>query len=396
MKFFFLFIFLSTPLVWGQTSYVPPTRVLKERGTQLSFGADYFRTSSGIDYNGDKQKLEKGDNFQRYQGEINGLFGLTNDFNLGLGVRFRHQTSSFTSGTEEINAKATGVQSLAAKFLYGFQPVNRMQYTLEGMFRYVPYTNDELDTTPTNDDLRKLILGDQGNEYSIGLGVTYSSLSNNHFTFRGGWRRPGDDLSTEFYWNGEAAFQFRHIAPVFGVDGVTSLKNSPYESEASDRPKWNSGRTALYNSINREYIAPYVGLNIAFSDIWRVEFKGYQVVSGRSTDLGTGFGINLVRRMDDAVEKVVDSQFKSYDLEATVTKVSDKKTYVVIDKGLAEDIEKGMRFDFYEFDYVGGNTLVARGVVIKVSADKAIVKLTHRFNLAREIKEGLVGRASLK
>jgi hypothetical protein len=139
-----------------------------------------------------------------------------------------------------------------------------------------------------------------------------------------------------------------------------------------------------------------VGLNFAFSHVWRVEFKVSRVVSGRSTDLGSGFGINLVRRMDQSDEKIVDSQFKTYDLEATVTKVSDKKTYVVIDKGLNDDIEKGMRFDFFEFDYVGGNVLIARGVVLKVSADKSIVKLTHRFNLAKEIKEGLVGRASLK
>lgn len=394
MNFIFLFVLLSAPLVWGQTSYVPPTRVLKERGSQISLGADYFQTSSTVDFHGDNQKLKTGESFKRYQGEVNGLFGLTDDFNLGIGARYRHQTSTFTdSNGNDISAKASGVQSLAARFLYGFKPVDRTRFTLEGLFRYVPYSNREIDST---DSLNKLVLGDEGHEYSVGIGATYSSLSENHFTFRGGWRRPGDDLSTEFYWNGEAAFQFRHIAPVLGVDGVTSLKDSRYESRPQDRPNWNTRPSALYNSINREWITPYLGLNIAFADYWRVELRGYQVVAGRSTDLGTGFGINFVRRMDESEEKVVDSQFKSYDLEATVTKVSDQKTYVVVDKGLADDIEKGMRFDFYEFDYVGGNALVARGVVIKVSADKAIVKLTHRFNLAKEIKEGLVGRASLK
>ena len=393
MNFLFLLGLLSTSVVWGQTSYVPPTRVLKERGSQLSFGVDYFRTSSVVDYNGKKEKLADGNNFQRYQGEVNGLFGLTDDFNIGLGVRFRNQTSSFVDGTDRINAKVTGVQSLAARFLFGFEPVNRTQFTLEGLFRYVPYSNDEI---VSRDDLDELILGDQGHEYSIGIGMTYSSLSNNHFTLRGGWRRPGDDLSTEFYWNGEVAFQFRHITPLFGVDGVTSLKTSRYETDPEERPNWNNGASLLYNSINREWIAPYAGLNIGFSDFWRVELRGYQVISGKSTDLGPGFGITFVRRLDQQEEKVIDSQFKTYDLEATVTKVSDKKTYVVVDKGLSDDIEKGMRFDFFEFDYVGGNTLVARGVVIKVSADKAIVKLTHRFNLAKEIKEGLVGRASLK
>lgn len=394
MNLLFLLLLVGTTSSWGQTSYVPPTRVLKERGSQLSFGGDSFTTSSVVDHEGKKLKLTDGQSFSRYQGEVNGLFGLTDTFNAGLGVRFRHQTSSFTSGTDDINAKATGVQSILGRFLFAFEPVDRTQYTVEGMFRYVPYSNDETDTP--NPDLNKLALGDEGHEYSVGLGMTYSSESNNHYTLRGGWRRPGNDLSTEFYWNGEIALQFRYVTPLAGVDGVTSLKNSPYESDPADRPDWNTGTTQLYNSINREWIAPYVGLNLAFSQAWRVEFKASQVVSGRSTDFGTGFGLTLVRRMDQAEEKVVDAKFKTYDVEATVTKVSDKKTYLVIDKGLNDDIEKGMKFDFYEYDYVGGNSLVGRGVVVKVSSDKAIVKLTHRFNLAREIKEGLVGRASLK
>jgi hypothetical protein len=393
MNFFVLFVLVGAASVWGQVSYVPPTRVLKERGTQISASADSFTTSKVIDEHGKTVGLNDGESFHRYQGEVNGLFGLTNDFNLGLGFRYRYQQSTFQSGNQDINASGSGVQAINARFLYGFAPVDRLQYTLEGLFRYVPYTNDEVTAT---DDLKKLALGDEGNEYSVGLGVTYSSLSNNHFTLRGGWRRPGNDLSSEFYWNPEIALQWRWVAAIAGADGVTSLKNATYESKPSDRPAWNTRPTGLYNSINREWIAPYVGLNFAFSPIWRVELRGSQVVSGRSTDLGTGFSVALVRRVDESDEHTVDKNFKTYDLEATVTKVSAQKSYVVVDRGSADDIEKGMKFDFYEFDYVGGNTLVARGVVIKVSSDKAIVKLTHRYNLAKEIKEGLVGRASLK
>lgn len=44
-------------------------------------------------------------------------------------------------------------------------------------------------------------------------------------------------------------------------------------------------------------------------------------------------------------------------LSATISKVLAKKGYVVIDKGLADEVQKGMAFDFYEFDYVGGNVL---------------------------------------
>ena len=69
---------------------------------------------------------------------------------------------------------------------------------------------------------------------------------------------------------------------------------------------------------------------------------------------------------------------------------------MVVDKGLADDIVKGMRIDFFEFDYIGGNVLVASGVVIKINAETSIVKVTNRFNMSKDLKEGLVGRASLK
>ena len=55
-----------------------------------------------------------------------------------------------------------------------------------------------------------------------------------------------------------------------------------------------------------------------------------------------------------------------------------------------------MRVDFFEFDYIGGNVLVATGVIIKTKSDSAIVKITQRFNTKKELKEGLIGRATLK
>jgi hypothetical protein len=119
-------------------------------------------------------------------------------------------------------------------------------------------------------------------------------------------------------------------------------------------------------------------------------------VSGQSTDLGTAFGINLIHRLEKSQLKIVDNKFKTYDTEASVTKVSPKQEYVVIDKGLADDFYKGMRIDFFEFDYVGGNVLVATGIVIQTKSDTCIVKITQKFNLEKQIKEGLVGRGSLK
>ena len=55
-----------------------------------------------------------------------------------------------------------------------------------------------------------------------------------------------------------------------------------------------------------------------------------------------------------------------------------------------------MRFDFFEFDYVGGNILIAAGVVIQAKSDSSIVKITQTYNTKKEMKEGIIGRASLQ
>ena len=51
-----------------------------------------------------------------------------------------------------------------------------------------------------------------------------------------------------------------------------------------------------------------------------------------------------------------------------------------------------MQVDFYYFDYVGGNELIARGVVIKTQVSKAVVQINKRYG-RRRVQEGTVIRA---
>lgn len=396
MKVLFLFLIVMTTEALAQqplNSYVPSTRLLRAKGYQVGVYLDSFTTSKFVDKDGKKQELADGQSFNRFQSEVAGYYGATSDLQFGLGFRFRQNKAQNEVNGEELEATSSGLQSTFASIMYAFDQVDQMQYTLEGLFRYTPYNNEEFN--PASDDPEAIILGDHGNELSAGLGVTYLGKSNNFFTVKGGYRRPGVDLSDEIYWLAEAAMAWRYVALVAGVDGVTSLKSDPYEDTPEERPNYNTG-TQLYGSENREWITPYLGLNFALGNTWRLELKGSQVVSGNSTDLGTTFGINLIRRVDKSATRLVDSKFKTYDLEASVTKVSPKKEYVVIDKGLADDFNKGMKIDFFEFDYVGGNILVASGVIVQVKAETSIVKLTQRYNMKKEIKEGLIGRTSLK
>jgi hypothetical protein len=144
-------------------------------------------------------------------------------------------------------------------------------------------------------------------------------------------------------------------------------------------------------------IAPYLGVNIAFHKHWRIELKASEVVTAQSSDKGRTLEVSLFKRVDaPKASQSVDKKFKEYDFEATITKVSPKKTLVSLDKGITTDLKKGMKVDIFEFDYVGGNLLIASGVVIEVTAETSLVKITHLYNSKKELKEGLVARGSYK
>lgn len=379
---------------FAQTSYVAPTKILTEKGYQLGVSGEFFKSSKRVDKDGKDIEFGDSEAFSRMQGEVSGYYGLTENLQIGGGVRFRQNRSTLMNLTtnEEETDTSTGVESTFFNLIFAFKPVDRLQYVLEGTFRFRPYTNEETNGTQT----ASLMLGDEGNEYSAGLGVTYSSKSNNFLTGRIGYRKPGSEISSEIYWQVEGALVWNYVALVAGVDGISSLKNDPYEENEADRPAFNNGATFLYNGSNRELIAPYAGVNFALGKNWRMEFRGSQVVSGRSTDLGTTFGISLIRRVEERKTDRADKSFKHYDFEATITKVSPKKGYVVIDKGIADDVQKGMKIDFFEFDYVGGNILLARGIVIQAKADTSIVKITNVYNTKKELKEGVVARGSFR
>ncbi len=377
----------------AQTSYVSPTRILEKKGYQLGITGEMFNSSKSIDHEKDDVDFESGEYFKRFQGEFSGLYGLTENLQIGGGLRYRQNSSSkLNKLQEEISETSTGVESTFATFKYAFKPVERLYYSLEGLIRYTPFRNDE----EQNGSNGSLILGDDGNEYSAGLGMAYAFKTKDFLSGRVGYRKPGQELSDEIYWQLEGALVWRYLALVAGVDGVSSMNNDPHGDDEKNRPAYYTGRTALYNSKNREWIAPYAGLNLALGPNWRVETRASQVVNGRSTDLGTAFAVSLIRRMEDKKTNKIDTRFKQYDVEASISKISPKKGYVVIDKGLADDIQKGMKIDFFEFDYVGGNILLARGTVIQSKSSTAIVKITHRYNAKKELKEGTVARGNFR
>ncbi len=390
MKIFFV-LFLGANAL-AQTSYISPTRTLYEHGSEVYWGGDFFQTYKRVDENGTPEDLSADEGFIRYQAELGGYYGLTRSLEAGLGARFRfHQASLLNQLGEKEYLTNSGLQSIVSSIRYAFQPIDQLTYTLETLYRYTPYTNELQNPT---DSKSNFLLGDDGHEYSIGLASTYNFQNENYLSASGGIRAPGRDLSREVYWSTEGAIVWRYFALLAGMEGAVSMNSSPY-SEA-DRPVFNTGPSRLYNSVNRNFFGPYAGVNIALGQKWRVEFKASQVIGGTSTDLGQAFSFHLIKRVEEAKTNLVDQSFKTYDVEANITKVAANKDYVQIDKGLEHDLRKGLVMDFYEFDYLGGNILIARGTIIATKSDSSVVKITQRFQQAKSIKEGLVGRARLK
>lgn len=395
MKKIIPLLFLFSSAVFAQQSYIPFAKTLDKKGYQFSLSGNYWQSSERIDYNGEKSDFPDGQSFKRIESEVNAQYGIARNFQVGGGFRYRNNQAKIDDGAGQImDASSAGPESIFLNTIYLFEPYGRITYGLDGSYRYRPYTEDTVDVNNFNRE--KIILGELGNEYNLGILATYSSPSKNYLSFRTGFRDPGTDVSNEIYYQGEIALTWKYFAVVGGLDGIFSVKDDAYANDPQNKPLYNRGNSELYNGINRDYVAPYAGVNIALGKNWRAEFRGSQVMSGTSTDTGTQFGLTIAYRKETPPELIVDAKFKTYDLEAAVTKVSEKKNFVEIDKGLSSDIYKGMRVDLFEFDYLGGNVLVARGVVMQVKVDSAVVKISSRFNPAKEIKQGLIARMTLK
>jgi hypothetical protein len=384
-----IFFFLWVHSVSAQTSYIPLGQVLSKEGYEFAFTGRMWQSVSRFDTEGKNVKFLDGESFSSNEYEFKGMYGATSDFQLGAGLNFRQNQSTFMDGVNEINGSAGGLQAFFVQGQFALPRVNKVwQYTLELNYRHIPYSNDV--TNPNS--LEEIVLGDDGADASGGMSLSYISPHLHSFGAKVLYRRPGNELSNEINYQIEGALVTTRVALIGGVEGIYSLSNDPYTDEPETKPQVNTGATALFNSINREKLAPYAGLNLALGKAWRVELKGQAVISGRSTDAGSMYSISLARRETAVTKNYVDQKFKTYDTEANVTKISKKKEYVVIDRGISGGVFVGMRFDLFVDNYTGGSKLMARGVVVRIKSDQAILKITSRFSGEYELREGMTAR----
>ena len=356
---------------------------------EIGISVSQFKSTSRIDQDGIEKPFTDLEDFSMQEGEFNLRYGMGRKLELRIGARARGVYNTTALGEQVQNL---GLDSVLAggKYALDKTPGSAWNFALDLQFRQTSHSNsDFFPGTPAPDDV--VVLGDSGNEVTAGMYFSRKYGSLTHFNLYTAFNMPANSQSQEVLYDAQFAFVWSKWALIFGVDGIYSLKTDDFFDDPISKPTVSSGSTFLFNSINRQYSAPYFMLNKAFSK-WRIGLKARAIALGVSTDLGLEMGIEITwnsRGVTDSDMKV--STFKEYEIEATVIKISPRAKFIKIDHGLSHDVDKGSRFDIFQSDYFGGNVLVASGVVYQVGSDWAIIKLLKRFQDIK-IKKGFVAR----
>jgi hypothetical protein len=286
-----------------------------------------------------------------------------------------------------------GLESAYVGIDYGSDRSEGFQYKIKTRYRQSFYRNE--DYVPSSNPRDHIVLGDGSNGYLLGLGLSFVSKANNFYEFDLDFKNPSDRLSSELLTQTKIAIAWTPVTLILGVEYLASLGQDEFSNNPGDKTQISTGTTNLYNSINRSYTEPFIGLNFRLGTTWRLETKVAQRISGRSTDLGLRGGFSLIKRVSNSNNfKNKNSSFKQYELEGIVTKVTKSRKAVVVDQGISSGLNKGDRVDFYHFDFVDGDELIGSGIVIKSSYDKAMVKVIKKYS-KRKIKDGTVIRSGL-
>ena len=358
--------------------------VINNKSYQIELGVSSWSSSSVIDHEGNEEEFFDDEGYSKLEGDFLLRYGYNKRFEFRLGGLFRQVKSTAQEATK------SGAESFRLGFKYEFESKSNLKYALDLQYNMSLYTNkDYVNASEIPDG--EIVLGDSGSGYHVKGIVSYKTRSKNMLNGSVAYVGMPNELSSEIKYDVNAHLVWDSFSVFAGLEGVNSMGSDPYSGEPENKPPQGLSESALYNSVNRSYTKPYIG---AYKTFGRTRFglQGAQVISGKSTDKGSEILLSFAwNSRGETKEDRKISKFKEYDVEASIIKVSPRGKFVKIDKGLSQDVEKGMRIDIYKTDYFGGNDLIAQGFVYELAADWAIVKLSKKFKKT-EIKSGFTAR----
>lgn len=391
----FIFSFLLSPFVFAQV-YIPQALNLQERSYELGVEGSLFNSREKVNYDKEKFAFQNGETFSQMRADLYGSFGWTPEVELTGGVRFISNSSSvYNTTTNSLqDVSNSGVESYYLQVNYMPKRKGTWISNVEISYRQPAYTNPEYNS---NTPYSHLVLGDATKEIRAG------------YRFFKGFVKKGQGIEGSLFLNApldlsnEINFDLGYIIEkskwaYWGrINGIFSLSGDEYSDNPTSKPKSYTGSSYLYNSINREKLSGEFGLLYKINKLWRIKASYEHDFMGRSTDLGGRLLIGLSYRVSSLyADKQKISSFKDYNIEAIVEKSSSRGNYVVINKGFTHGVSKGMSFDFFAFDFKGGNKLIAQGQVVKERAKESIVKITKWYQGTTTLSEGVVGRSQLR
>jgi len=372
-----------------QVPYRPASFVINPKSYQIDQSFSMFSTLATFDQDGLEEELVEGTSFSMIDSNSALRYGFGDQLELRAGIRYRQLSSEHVSGSDTVSFSNSGLESYMLGGKYAFKSRSKWRFALDASYRMTTYTNEEFSKTQTPTE--EIVLGDSGKEVEIGLHTSYQRNKNHFFSTYFAYKMPSNNMSQEVPYMLESAWGYTNWGFRLGLKGVYSLEMDDFKDVPADKPRQSTGPTRMFNSINRSWMTPYVGINYAFNTI-RMELSAGQRISGVSTDKGLEGMVNFVWNSRGVTkEDLKVESFKEYEIEATVIKISPRKKFVKIDMGVSQDVDKGMKMDIFQTDFFGGNVLVAQGVVYEVGADWAIIKILKRYRKI-EIKNGFLAR----
>lgn len=388
-----LLVLFTLPTLAFAQAYFPFTKNVAKGGYEFRFEGAAHQTEKTYDENGNTVELDEGESYEIKDLDLYATYGYSRELQFRFGAKFR-QVDSVELGPNDTNLYSlseSGVHSGYAEIRYAWPRIDNIYYTFELGYRHNSYTNKPYDSGAPNDFI---VLGNDGQDFHIGLNITMQPKMSAHFiSSKLFYRSPGSNMSSEFFYQLEAAAVWKHLALLAGVVGVESLNNDQYSGDSANKPVLPNGASSFFNGIDRNFTDAYAGAVIAFNHKVKIEAKAGMTMRGNNTDKRKFALVNLVLRNDNPKNVNVASQsFKNYSIDGDIIRVSPNGTYVVVNKGLADGVTKGMRFDFYEDDFLGGSKLLAAGLVVKLGASSCIVQIGRYYGVEK-IREGYSARA---
>lgn len=392
---FFVVLFAALISVPSSANYGNPYRpkadILRNKGYEVKYALKYFMQTDQYDMDGNKLDDTTENTFSLIDNDLSLAYGLGNSIELIASGRFRNLGGTKTVGTEEYKPKKTGVESLMGEALYAFKPNNDWKYGASLFYRQTLYSHNK--GLAGSFALDTIELGDDGSEYGGGV---FFSKGNRGWLFDGELQfvSPANNLASEVRYQLGVNFKSINWALLSGIEGIKSIGDDEYSSSPTTKPVSASANyTSLFDSINRSFFKPYVGMNYAFKS-FMIGARLATIMAPVSTDAGHEILFTVTTQsVGETQEKVKVERFKDYTIDGAVLKVSGRGNFVKIDQGLQSDVEKGKSFDIYQTDYFGGNELVAEGVVYEVGSDWSIIKLTKKYKNV-EIRPGFAARGN--